>query len=151
MMKEYVDIFAAALTPLIAVIAAYVAYQQYRTNRLKLKFELYGKRLAVYHALMELLSTIVRDADVKLEELMKFNRETNESYFLFGKDIFTYLRQVYLKGVDLHTTNHSLHHEGLPVGEERSRLAAENAELLNWFGDQFDVSREEFSKHLSLR
>jgi hypothetical protein len=150
-MKEYVDVFSALLTPLLAIVAGYVAYQQYRTNRSKLKFELYEKRLATYHALMELLSAIVREADVKIEELMKFNRETNESYFLFGKDIYSYLWEIHLKAVDLHTMNQSLYHENLPIGEERSRIAKEKGELLKWFGNQFDTSRKKFAKHLSLR
>ena len=39
--KEIVDICSALLTPLIAVIATYIAYQQYHVSELTLKKELY--------------------------------------------------------------------------------------------------------------
>jgi hypothetical protein len=60
-MKPYVDLFAALLTPVIAIIATYIAYQQYRANQLKLRHELYDRRLLLYNAVAEFLAHIVRE------------------------------------------------------------------------------------------
>ena len=54
-MKPYVDLFAALLTPVIAIIATYIAYQQYRANQLKLRHEPYDRRLLLYNAVAEFL------------------------------------------------------------------------------------------------
>ena len=46
--KEIVDVCSALLTPLIAVITTYIAYQQYRVSELTLKKELYERRIKIY-------------------------------------------------------------------------------------------------------
>jgi hypothetical protein len=38
----------------------------------------------------------------------------------------------------------------MPVGEERSRLAEEDAELLVWFEEQYKIARERFQKYMAL-
>ncbi len=43
--KDYVDVLSALLTPFIAIITTYIAYQNYRNAKLKLRHELYDKRL----------------------------------------------------------------------------------------------------------
>ena len=51
-----VQIMQALLTPLIAIIATYIAYQQWNTNKLKLKLDRYERRLRVYQKIVELVS-----------------------------------------------------------------------------------------------
>ena len=43
------QVFSAFLTPLIAIIVAYIAYRQHLTARAKLNLDLFEKRLAVYN------------------------------------------------------------------------------------------------------
>jgi hypothetical protein len=45
-----IDLLSAALTPLIAAIVAYIAYQQYRVNRLRLSHDLFERRLKIFEA-----------------------------------------------------------------------------------------------------
>jgi hypothetical protein len=55
------------------------------------------------------------------------------------------------KGLDLVESHRKL--DGiprLPVGDERSRVAHENAEQLKWFADQYNVLPERFGKYLNL-
>ena len=148
--REIITLLSAALAPITAVVALGIAYRQYRLEHAKLRQTLYDRRLAVFNSAMELLSVIMRDGNVGMEQLFKVLAETNQSYFLLGEGISEYLTELYNKGVDLHTTNERLHHSSLPAGEERTRLAYENGELLKWFGDQFTVARKKFAKHLAL-
>jgi hypothetical protein len=43
--RELVDILAALLTPVIAILAVYIAWQQWDTNRNKLKLDLLNSHL----------------------------------------------------------------------------------------------------------
>jgi len=148
--KDIITLLSAALAPITAVVALGIAYRQYRLEHVKLRQTLYERRLGIFNSAMELLSHIMRDGDIKTGQLFKFLAETTQSYFLLGEEISDYLTELYKKGVDLSTTNQRLHHSNLPVGEERTRLAHENGELLKWFGDQFTVARKKFAKHLAL-
>ena len=42
---SWIDILAALLTPTIALIALYIAYQQYKINQQRLRHETYERRL----------------------------------------------------------------------------------------------------------
>ena len=149
-MKDIITLLSAALAPITAVVALGIAYRQYRLEHIKLRQTLYERRLAIFNTAMELLSHIMQDADINMEQLFKFLAETNQSYFLLGEEISEYLTELYKKGVDLSTTNERLHHSNLPDGKERTRLAHEKGELLKWFGEQFMVARKKFAKHLAL-
>ena len=149
--KEHVDFLAALLTPLLAIIATYIAYQQHRTNRLKVQSDLYERRLRIYEGLAELLAHVCAHADVGDEELRLFSQKTRESWFLFGAEIPKYLDTVFRSAVDVKTKCQLLNAPNMPVGPERTKLAEGRAELLKWFGDQFDVSRARFGRYLTLR
>jgi len=147
-MNDYVKFSSAALTPILALLTAYIAFRQWRTNHLKLRHELYERRLSVYVAVMEFLAYVMQRASLNDEELRNFLKKTRESYFLFGKDIGKYLDELYKKAVDLQALSSEL--ESLPVGEERSRKVLEKGEISKWFSRQFDVTRTKFSKYMRL-
>ena len=69
-----------ALTVIIALIALWIAYQQWRINDLRLRHELYDRRLNVYKSLRKLLNDAV-NADYETVSII-FDSLT-ESYFLF--------------------------------------------------------------------
>lgn len=148
---QYVDFAAGLLTPVIAVLATYIAWQQWQTNRLRVKHDLYERRLVIYSALIQFLSVIGRNAQASNAEAAIFLQNTRESCFLFGTDIPDYLNTVYLNWVELCKQETML--EGshrLPVGEARSKMVDENDELLKWFNDQFDIGREKFAPYMTL-
>lgn len=49
-----IDFFQGLLTPVIAIIVTYIAYQQMRTNQAKLKLDLLELRLEVYDSVNKL-------------------------------------------------------------------------------------------------
>ena len=86
--------FQGFLTPVIAVIAVYIARQQWKTAAYRVKFDLYDRRIRVYERVREILGlmyTAVSD-DVKLHELL---RDTRDAEFLFGKEIKNYIEEVF--------------------------------------------------------
>ena len=148
--KDTLTVFSGLLTPLLAIIATYIAWQQWRTNHIKLQHDLYDRRLVVYLALMEFLAHISRNASADINSGISFIQKTKESYFLFGKEIPEYLESIYKKSVQLDYLHKKLHESNLPVGEERSRAAQESCDLSIWFGDQFEIGRKKFEKYLKL-
>jgi hypothetical protein len=150
MTRSFFDPFAW-LTALTAILALWIAYQQYQMNRAKLRLDLYERRFRVFDAVGVLLATIYRDADVKQEDLFRFAASTNEAIFLFGPEIPSYLDELRKNAVRLRTLNDKLHESRLPVGPERSQAVDENAEVLKWLIDQFHESRKRFARYLDFR
>lgn len=147
----WIQIFPAFLTPVIGFLACWVAYQQYRTNHLKLRYDLFDRRLFVYDALRKFLGQILRDGKTSHEQCLDLLRETSQAEFLFGQDINAYIKDVYSKGLTLKSLNDELYgEEHLPVGKDRSAVAHKESELLRWFGDQFDVARDHFGRYMHL-
>jgi hypothetical protein len=83
-------------------------------------------------------------------QLVTLLQKTRESFFLFGKEVSDYITDMYKKGVDLECCAEQLYHANLPGGGESTRIAHRKAELVIWFGNQFDVIQSMFAKKLSL-
>ena len=80
--KEIVNILSALLGPIIAAVVAYIAIQQYRLEKFKIRQQLYERRSTIYKAVMEFLSRIVQNANIEYEHIYKFLRETAESLMM---------------------------------------------------------------------
>ena len=126
------------------------SYQQFQTNRAKLRLDLYERRFRIFDGVRELLSTVYRNDDVTLEDIRKFRVSTNEAVFLFGPEISTYLDELHKRAVDLRSLNDKLHESGLPIGKERTEAAEKKARVLEWLTTQFEESRKRFGKYLDF-
>ncbi len=78
-MKELIEIFSGLLTPTIAIIAVYIAYQQLKTNRYRVRLNLYDKRFKVFRGLMDLLAHIMREGNVITKLYNKDKKDNRES------------------------------------------------------------------------
>jgi hypothetical protein len=148
-MDDLIKLLSAGLTPILGILAAYIAWQQWRTNHLKVRHDLYERRLSIYFAVMEFLAAIMRRSTISDEELMVFLQKTRESYFLFGQEIGDYLDELYRQAVDLQARSIMVH-EGLPDGDERTRVIHEKTEISKWFTRQFEITRTKFTKYMRL-
>lgn len=70
------------LTPIIAVVATYIAYQQWKTNKQKLILDRYDRRLKVYEEVTQIIRLILRDSKASNEDLIKFRNAVTEVDFL---------------------------------------------------------------------
>jgi hypothetical protein len=152
--KDIVDILSALLTPLIAVIMVYIAYQQFRINRFRLRYELYEHRLAVFKAVRSFLSDILREGKTDFQRVTQFYADVAEADFLFYRDVTDLREIVYKRGLKLAELHEELYpsdgNSGLPVGKERSQIAHEQSEMLKWFSDQLVEIKPIFKKYLSI-
>jgi|SRR5882724_6380195 len=148
-MNQELAQYLTAISILVALIAVIVAREQSKTNRLKLKFDLYEKRLTYFKALTELL-VAAGTGNVASEELIKFGHKIHDSNFLFGKDISNYLKENFDNAADLNSIHEQFKEASLLNEEEKIRLVKKRTELEKWFYRQFEISKRKFSKYLSF-
>jgi hypothetical protein len=127
------------LTPVIAALAVYIAWQQYFINRRQLSHALFDRRWIVFVSTMELIVAAIRTSSVTLDDISKFDLGTREHEFLFGSDIGRYLAEVRNKAVDLYAQNAA-------VPEE----AATRTKIMLWFSGQGEKAREKFARYMAF-
>lgn len=153
--KSIIEGLSAGLTPVIAVAMTYIAYQQWRTNKSRLTHELYDRRLAVFKAVRAFYGEMGDAGTAKYGMAMKFYAATAEADFLFGDEIRKHIEELYKKGMHLASLHEKMYpssgEPGLPVGEERSKVAEEHGKLLLWFlQDGIAETRKMFRRYLKV-
>jgi len=124
--KDCVEVFSARLTPLIAILATYIAWRQYQIEHHSLKNALYERRHKVFKAFMAYLSEVVSRGKTSYARTSQFYAEASEADFLFSSAITKQREELYKKGVELAFAHERMYpadgSEGLPVGAEQARV-----------------------------
>lgn len=131
---------SAFLTPLIAVIAVFIAYQQFVINRRQHRLALFEKRMAVFNATMKMIASVIQSANPNLQQCFQFMQDTRDHEFLFGPEVGNFINQVYSKAVALHTQ--------IAIGPH---TVAEQTQTLTWFTGQMGEARKVFLKYIDFR
>jgi len=151
---SWLEVLSGLLTPLIAVVTVYIAYQQYKLSKVQFRHESYERRLQVYKTVQRFLSEVGREGKTNFPRLSQFYSEASEAVFLFDPSVQKYIEEIYSKGVELVTLHEQMYpydgSPGLPVGEERSRVAKEHGETLKWQMKQLAVSKEFFGNKMGI-
>ena len=145
---DWVEISKGLLTPAIGLVAIYIAWQQWNTNRNKLKLDLFEKRFSVFQATRHFLSAVLRDGRVKREDLEAFRLGILDAVFLFDKQTSDYLWDLHKTALKAVRYASSL--EGVPVGEERSNLVEQESEQVKILTDSLGNLQGQFEKFLKL-
>ena len=150
--EQAIEISKALLTPVIAIVATYIAWQQWKTNQQKLKLEKYDRRLHVYEEVKKILSIILRDATASTEDLLKFRTSVSEADFLFGTEIIEYIDEIYKRGLSLWRWNQEYrdYTQAKPEGYDHNKVVDEMHKELTWLTEQFEPAKEKFRKYLDL-
>ncbi|GMQ99462.1 MAG: hypothetical protein BMS9Abin18_0280 [Zetaproteobacteria bacterium] len=151
-MEQIIEISKGLLTPLIAVVATYIAWQQWQTNRQKLNLERYDRRLHVYEEVRKILSIIFRDANASSDDLLKFRISVSEADFLFGPEIPEYIDEIYKRGLKLRYWNQQYrdYSQEKPEGYDHNKVVEEAHKELTWLTEQFEPAKEKFKKYLDI-
>ncbi|NLI15219.1 MAG: hypothetical protein GX409_02910 [candidate division Zixibacteria bacterium] len=122
---------------------------QLKLQELQLRIGLFDKRYQVFLSAMSLVATIVSNGGLTRSDLNKFIYDSRDKEFLFDNDIKEYLNDLYQKGNKLIYIKNVLEKPNFSDKDKKVAIIEEN-ELLNFFGDQFDISKEKFGKYLNL-
>jgi hypothetical protein len=140
------------LTALTALIAAWIAFQQFKTARHRLRLDLFERRMAVYEAAIALIQTAVRDGNLKTDRIFGFVRDSRQAEFLFDQPLLGYLEAIRTKSFRYCFLNEQLHEIRVPVGPERTQIVKEETELLDWFmAPAQGAASAQFRPYLSFR
>ena len=145
--KDWIDLLSALLTPTVAAIGIYIAYQQRLINQNRLKHELFDKRYEVYERIGEFISSILTTGTVRAGSDLEFLRDTKAVTLLFDTDIKQFTSEIYEKAVHLHCLESEL--EGM-VSEERKINIEKQREIKNWYTEQLKTMEIKFIRYLKL-
>lgn len=137
----------ALLTPLIAIIAVYVAWQQMTTNRRKLKLDLFDRRYVVYDKIGQFIGSILGSGRVQEGKEFQLLVDTKAVRFLFSDDIVHFVSEVRSKAAHLHALNAEL--EG-STGEARTANIKAQREIKDWFSEALTTLDKRFAEYLTL-
>lgn len=141
---------AAYLGILTAAIGTWIAWQQHRATRDRLRLDLYDRRYAVFVATNQLISAVVSHATLDIADLHAFNRDTAQAVFLFKEQLLAYIDGVRDRALEFRLTRQQLANlAGTPKAMHQA-IVAKDAELLTWFTEQLNVSRKEFAEYLNF-
>jgi hypothetical protein len=148
------DILKGLLTPVIAGIAVYIAYQQFRVNRRKFEFDRYEQRVNVYREVRTLLIRVQRDFKPEISELQTFITATAEADFLFGPEIPAYIDEIVKRGWTLRSANSQYRDftQPTPLGYDHNKIVSEMHGQETWFTEQITtgLAKERFRKYLNF-
>ena len=136
-----VDFVAALLTPTIAIIAVFIAYQQWALGKAKHRQDLFDRRYEFYQIIRDFITKTCADGKVQPGADIQFNHDTADSVFLFGEDICEYVREIYVNSVALYT---------LEVERNGGKYSDRHIELKLWFGTQASQLPDKFRKYMGL-
>ena len=149
---DTLKLVSGLLTPLIGLIAAYIAWQQWKTNRQKLILDRYDRRLRVYEEVRRILSIVMRDAKASTEDLLKFRTAVSEADFLFGPEVMAYIDVVYKRGLHLwqRSTEYRDSTQDRSADYDHQIVVREMNQELVWFTAQFEPAKQLFKKYLDV-
>jgi hypothetical protein len=85
----------ALAVPAIALLAAVVAYAQWRTAQQKVVLDLFDRRMETYTALREIVCKIVASSsEATTEASFKFLQALDRAEFLFGGKVVEHLKKM---------------------------------------------------------
>lgn len=144
---DYINTFAALLTPMIAIIVAYVAYRQYRTARDKLSLDLFEKRLAVYRKVREAVSMINTSGKPSREADLLLLEAKDAATFLFGDDIEKYLAKMWERFSRMTYLQHEMKSSD---PEKRKKAIQANADLFKEITEFYYEGPDLFAHYMRM-
>jgi hypothetical protein len=153
----WVDI-VVKLTPavfalVVGGLGAWIAHLQYRLNKDRLRLDLMSKRQEAYESLQKHFQLVLRDGQVKPETLGALHEARVKSRFLFGADLAAKFDELWKNAATAHTLHIQMYDGqggGLPVGPERTRVAKEHTEKIQWHLEQIEVVNTLYAKYLQF-
>ena len=151
-LEQIIHALNGLLTPIIAVVAVYIAWQQWQTNRQKLTIDLYDRRLRIHKEIKRFLSKIAVDATISAQELLEFYSSVSEAHFLFGAEIPEYIEEIYGHATRFlqHSTEYRDHTRPHPEGYDHATVVREMNQELQWLVYEGGKVNDHFKKYLGL-
>ena len=143
------DLLSGFLTPIIAFITVYIAYQQYRINKIRTAKELYEKRIIIYGHVLNFIK-LLNLQTVTDNDCAKFVNQCAEIPFLFNKELDKYTDTLFFRAKNLIRINNELLTVYSEPGNERKQLMHEKSEIIKLSIKEVDIAQNKFGKFLKI-
>jgi hypothetical protein len=140
----------AVVALVIGLVAALIAYRQYRVAHAKLSLDLFDKRYAIFLAIWEILSETARRGVAKgpTNLATPFNNYIPQAAFLFGSEIEEYLNTAVKNWADMWAIQKNTEDNRNVV--QQSDIAR-RSELEKWFFQEAsEGAKRRFGKYLNF-
>ena len=145
--KSFIDYLQSGLVPLIAIITTFIAYRQWKIEKIKLTHDLFERRFKVYEQFQIYKSYILQSGTSSLEKYSLFISNTSESVFIFNEDIAILKRSFEENSMELLALNEELESNQWSK-EEKTKKINRKLELQKWF--LHNKIEKDFSKYMKL-
>jgi hypothetical protein len=149
-LEPWVKLSAALLTPIIALLAAVIAWQQWRTNRNKLKLDLFERRYAYYDAAKAIIGKVVGSGKATHEDTYQFLVKIKGARFIAGDKVANYLEETFYRKITLLSALDS-ELDGEADQEKRRENVRRQREIKDWVQAQYDELDKLFKPLLQLK
>jgi hypothetical protein len=149
-LDTWLRIISTISTVLIGLAAFFIAYQQFKISRSKLKFDLYERRLKLFNVVKDFCGQTAMKGRIETAESSALYHDTIERHFLFEQAISAYIGEVYERAKQLQRTQLELERPRL-ADEEKTALDKQVVAQLSWFYDQAENIMRVFSPELSIK
>lgn len=152
-MDGFGEFSKAVLTLIIAALAVYIAWQQWRTNVQKLHLDLYAHRLRIYGEVKKFLGYMLGSPTGEFGEMFEFLRETSEADFLFGEDVRKYIEDICKHASDYGLCRIQYRDSTQSYPEDYNHAEVTEGILREglWFAEQPAIAREKFKPYLAMQ
>ncbi|MGS1003080.1 hypothetical protein [Burkholderia glumae] len=141
---------AAVVAFFAAVIAAIIAWRQYRVAKAKLNLDLFERRYELFLIVWKFLSSVVQGGMRALnsEQRIKMTNSIPKMEFLFGRDVANYVVDVNQKSVELWSIERATATNNDVMPPEHIRR---HTELMTWFSNEaLAGARKRFGVYLDF-
>ncbi len=139
--KPLIDLLISSIPIVVAVLGLYIASQQHRTARKKLKLDLFNTRFLIFQNTTDYIGEVVCNVAASKEKQREFLVGTRGSQFVFDQEVTDYIDEIWKKSVDL---------EGLSLNQTTPEHSQQKIAHLNWFNEQLQKIDGKFKKYMQL-
>jgi hypothetical protein len=149
--KNWNDYLSAILAPLVALLAIWIAYRQYKTQRYQVRLDLFERRMKIIEDVRMILTDIDKhySGDGEKNNLELFRAAYRHSKYLFSSDIQQYLKTIdnrvgELEGIELKLKATTIN----PTDENNLKKSKEEA--IVWLRSQRVDHESRFAEFMTL-
>ncbi len=135
---------------IIAALVAYIAWQQWRTAKNRLKFDLFKKRFNAYQHLYNLVQEICQKGKATNDDYVRWRVETRDIKWLFSAPFSKYVYNELLPAVRQLSHIHTMIKNPAP-DQDTDALIQKEVELASSFDDKLSVLDKKVSRDLKLK
>ena len=143
----FLTLLAAALAPITAIVAIYLAFRQFQLQREQLRLQLYERRAQAFKAYLDLLNKAVF-TNMTPDDVLAFRAAIFDAPFLFDKSEADLLAEVADSANRSAGSRPILEPENIDDPARRANVVRMLAETRNWYHEKLKEAHSRFAKYL---